>query len=495
MQKSVDVVVDQKFVNVVVDQIISVVEKGLTGLTKNGQEIDIERGTAALATFSSYHQIVKTISRNKKVGRTFSQSYMEKVVASLLLDVAKNAEKDNLSEIATSQVATLVKNLMSFDKKYQIYLPIDGLVLSPELGKVQFGDATLIQIDPDRFSELQLLLTGEDRIYIEDKKKQLNELKEIRDRLEKQVIKALKSGDEKCESHYKKKKLDIENEIKPIELSLKTSQDKVSRRQMPIEGLKDTLCAIYHFSAESSKAIEYAEQEHQKVLSLLRYAISSAQMREIEGKDRLREAVLSYQIALAVASDATDFQIVGSKTGTRHPFEITNNHVSLMRAGGIFEMAETFSGSHGPMNEIESMVERCINWFSLSQEQPDKVTEFLSLVIILEILLTSGDKSASISTTIAEAAAILLADSEEERQKIRSEMRKIYDLRSKVVHGTSAPDQVDFHAHLVEVRNTVIRTITVIWKLMAAGKFQRNEKADLTRLISSIKFQGPSIQA
>jgi hypothetical protein len=430
------------------------------------------------------------------VERTFSQDYVEKAVASLLLDVAKNAEKDNLKEIAACQVAILVEDLMSFYKKYQIYLPIDGLVLSAELGDVELGDATLIQMDTNRFGELQhLLLTEEDRLHIEDTKTKLKDRKEIRDRFEEQVIKALKSGDEKSESYYKKKKLDIENEIKPIKQSLKTYQENLSRRQMPIEGLKDTLCARYYFSAESSKAIEYAEREHQNVLSLLRYAISTAQFPEIGEKDRLREVVRSYQIALAVACDATDFQIVGSKTGIHHPFVVTGEHFGLMREGGIFEMAETFSGSHGPTNEIESMIQRCINWFSLSQEQPDKVTEFLSLVIILEILLTSGDKTASISTTIAEAAAIMLADSEETRQEIRAKMRAIYDLRSKVVHGASAPGQLELDGPLVDLRNAVIGAITVIWKLKAAGRFQNNTKEDLTRLINSIKFRGPSIKA
>jgi len=273
------------------------------------------------------------------------------------------------------------------------------------------------------------------------------------------------------------------------------SLEHLSRRQIPIEGLKGTLCARYYFSAESFKAIEYAEREHLKVLSLLRYAISTAQMPEIEEKRRLREALRSHQIALAVACDASDIQIVGSKTGTRHPFEVTDEHVSLMRKAGIFEMAEIFSGSHGSTNEIESMIQRCINWFSLSQEQPDKVTEFLSLVIILEILLTSDDKTVSISTTIAEAVAIMLGDSEEKRQEIRSKMRAIYELRSKVVHGTSTPDQVDFNEYLVDLRDTVIRAVTVIWKLKAAGRFEGNTRADLTRLINSIKFQGPSIQA
>jgi hypothetical protein len=206
VQKSANVVVDQKFVDFVVDRVISAVEEGLMRLTLNGAIVDREKGLAVLADIPSHHQIVKTVLRNKKVERTFSQDYVEKAVASLLLDVAKNAEKDNLKEIAACQVAILVEDLMSFYKKYQIYLPIDGLVLSAELGDVELGDATLIQMDTNRFGELQhLLLTEEDRLHIEDTKTKLKDRKEIRDRFEEQVIKALKSGDEKSESYYKKK--------------------------------------------------------------------------------------------------------------------------------------------------------------------------------------------------------------------------------------------------------------------------------------------------
>ena len=195
---------------------------------------------------------------------------------------------------------------------------------------------------------------------------------------------------------------------------------------------------------------------------------------------------------LAITSDGSHFEIVKSGVVTYQPFIVTKECVSLFEEAGIFDLARLLSRAQGSLTEIEELLKRCIRWFSLSQMQADPKSEFLSLVIILEVLLTPSDRGAPISATIADGAAILIADSEGDRKEIRRITKEIYNTRSDIVHG-SLTSSVEIDTHLADLRNIIFKLIPVVLELDMRGKLKNNTKSDLMELINSAKFQGPSV--
>ena len=197
------------------------------------------------------------------------------------------------------------------------------------------------------------------------------------------------------------------------------------------------------------------------------------------------------RITLAVASDGSDFKAMTSYAARYPLFEITQEHVDILEEVGIFEMARLLSQQLRKPTEIEDLLKRCIGWFSLSQTQKDKSSEFLSLVIILEVLITK--KGAPISAQIADGTAILLADSEADRREIRKITQDIYEIRSSVAHGDLVPGNKDFDTSLDNLRNIVIKLIMTVWELKIRHKLKNETKGDLKDLLDSVKFQGPSV--
>jgi hypothetical protein len=486
----------KQLVGKIAELVTNLLEAQFERLKRDEEFFNGENALLVLKTIPAFGDLVQAIAQIGLVNKTFSEEYIEEAAGLMLIDITARSNQDDLKETIPVCVSNFVRDLMSFDRDYEVYIPLDGLTLSPEIQELQLGDAILVQMDADRFYDLQnKLQTEQERGSIEDLQRRISELEALRNGFEEQLIKALKSGDEKLIANCRVKKKEVDNKLTPSKESLREFFDHISRLKISTESLKDALCLKYRFSAESNKAIDYAEQEQSKILPLLRYAISSAQIQDKRiSLNRQGDSIRGHHTILSIATDKSDFQVVGSKKGTHHPFEITKEHVANMRDLGIFDMAAMVSRSYGKLNEIEDMVKRSINWFSLSQTQPDKGTEFLSLVIILEILLTASDKTVPVSSTVAEGVAILLADSEEQREKFKRRMREIYNLRSAVVHG-SALTEADLDEYLVDLRDIVVKSITMIWKLKAAGKFKENKKTDLTGLINSVKFNGPSIAA
>lgn len=73
----------------------------------------------------------------------------------------------------------------------------------------------------------------------------------------------------------------------------------------------------------------------------------------------------------------------------------------------------------------------------LSYEIPDKKLCFLSLMIGLEILLNPSDHE--LQYRVSRNAAVLLGKNEEGSRRIFDDIKKLYNLRSKIVHGDETP--------------------------------------------------------
>lgn len=86
-------------------------------------------------------------------------------------------------------------------------------------------------------------------------------------------------------------------------------------------------------------------------------------------------------------------------------------------------------------NISANRVLRSIAFYKLAVETYYTAVRFLNYNIAMECIFTTSDKK--IKEQLSERVALFLTDSNSEREKIKGKVRKIYKLRSEIVHGDS----------------------------------------------------------
>jgi hypothetical protein len=139
------------------------------------------------------------------------------------------------------------------------------------------------------------------------------------------------------------------------------------------------------------------------------------------------------------------------RVGPLFPFELGRKKIAVMRRHGLKNLDRILRNT--TRTELEQALITSINWFgealdtmaatertrSKNKTEPPRVQLrlgdcLLKLVMAMESLLVSGGEE-PISNTLAERTAFLLAREYENRCKLKTFVRDMYDLRSKVVHG------------------------------------------------------------
>lgn len=190
------------------------------------------------------------------------------------------------------------------------------------------------------------------------------------------------------------------------------------------------VCAEARVTAEPERARELALAETERGLAILRYALVSFLPPSyrvqigIEGTVGTERPVIP-----TLAGDGLSF---GLSVPVAEPVEISQDYLDRIRAAGADTLSDIVR-KDAP-TEFEQALLRAVEWLSDAGVQRRTENQLLSLTTCLEALLTprGGDP---ISNAIAEAAAILLADSVAERKDVKRRAKRLYGLRSAVSHG------------------------------------------------------------
>jgi len=267
----------------------------------------------------------------------------------------------------------------------------------------------------------------------------------------------------------------------PPEIRFKFLRDRT-------ETLKNTVCAIYHITAESDRAIEIAEEQTQEVLDLLSYFISFMHTRDYSGAVRLQgEMASGHRTTLLLTADTDRLYQANQRTGPYMPIVFTTEDIEEMKKLGIFDVSAIIE--RGRRTNFEKTVLAGIRWFAASQRQDTPEIEFVNLATCLENCLTPDDGVSSISASIAEGCAILLADDSEKRLQLRGDVLKIYRIRSKIVHsGKSITREPDISS-LEHLRRIAQRLLLVLIK-EHLGHFET--KQDLLTWLTQQKLASKS---
>jgi len=112
------------------------------------------------------------------------------------------------------------------------------------------------------------------------------------------------------------------------------------------------------------------------------------------------------------------------------------------------------------LSELEDTLLTCIRWFALGDRLLEKDIGFVSYMTVLEALFNVGVKDRSVTDKISEGVAFILSKDKGKRKEIKKDIKKLYAIRSKVIHGGSTISEED---ELFLARdyagNSIIRTL------------------------------------
>ncbi|MGA2299228.1 MAG: hypothetical protein ABSG77_00885 [Candidatus Acidiferrum sp.] len=111
-------------------------------------------------------------------------------------------------------------------------------------------------------------------------------------------------------------------------------------------------------------------------------------------------------------------------------------------------------------NQFEVHVVRCAEWTAQAMSDPNAASAFVKAAIALEVLFSANEKGVitpSIMAQIAESCAFLLGDSAASATEVEREVKRLYGIRSAVVHsGKDSVANSDLNALIRICRDVVI---------------------------------------
>jgi hypothetical protein len=110
-------------------------------------------------------------------------------------------------------------------------------------------------------------------------------------------------------------------------------------------------------------------------------------------------------------------------------------------------------------NSLERHVVRCAEWTAQAMSDPNAASAFVKAATALEVLFSANEKGVitpSIMAQIAESCAFLLAGTPAEAQELERQVKRLYGVRSAVVHsGQDSVAKSDLNG-LIHICRTII---------------------------------------
>jgi hypothetical protein len=326
-----------------------------------------------------FEEIVQIILKQQDWNEKFSEKYIETGVQSL---IAK-ALRDGTLQTIPIHLSDFESSLNQYNKKQTVYVPIHGILMS--IPSLTIGNINLKLIGNIEFTQLL-------------------------ERIE-NIVHSLKATQEEREAFLNMERLMLEKNI------------------------RGHVCAEFTVIAEPTRAQERAEEEARRVLDLLRYSIHFLYSDSFQVYVGLQgEVIYTPRVVPVISADGRSFSIQQSISGSLHPFEINQPNIDRMDKIGVFKLSKLLTKKDRALTDFERTILRSVHWFASAQVQQEPENKFVNLITCLESFLTPRDGN-PIGTAIAEAVAILLADTVDKRKRLKKKMLELYRLRSAVSHG------------------------------------------------------------
>jgi hypothetical protein len=143
------------------------------------------------------------------------------------------------------------------------------------------------------------------------------------------------------------------------------------------------------------------------------------------------------------------------------------------------------------LNKFEKRVLLAIEWVGQSIADPLPQSAFIKSAIALEIVFTYSEKtiiSPSILSQISESAALILGDDVQDRLEIESKVKKLYGLRSAIVHSGNKDISTADYQSMLHISRSVIARLTTSEVLKSINSIEK-----LYELLKRTKYSGEEI--
>lgn len=351
--------------------------------------IEIDRNgvlvTLAGRTLEEYQKILDKLLQEKDVKEKFSEKSLENMLREVISKIFSLGDTDQTHFFLKNEF----EKMQSKCKRQIVYIPIDGIFMyEQEVESIRIGNILIEKINEEKFRDIvqvtrDITLSMSNSFYSsEDLRQMAQENEEVIERI-----------------------------------------------------LLNSVCARYSVIAEPNRAVELAKEETKRSLDILRFSIPILYRRkdniriEIEG-----EAGNGRCRCLIISEDLRFFSKVFSSS--RQTFNINREYLDALEKIGIFKLSKLFQEKDP--TDLERNLIVALGWLSQSQNQVELNSELLYLTICLEVFF-SPERGERISEFVSEGIAFMLGDSFEKRKELKKKSKYLYELRSKVVHGSRKP--------------------------------------------------------
>ena len=201
------------------------------------------------------------------------------------------------------------------------------------------------------------------------------------------------------------------------------------------------------------KAIEISDSYFERFELFLRYIIGNLD-------SKFEVGVLTYQgwrnRKAYVFSSNGGISSSTKRHGSYETIPIDNEYFNNNEFGNSY--AWSLACSKG-LNAFQKRLVLAIEWIGQAMADTSYQSGFIKAAISLEIIFSYSEKSIvtpSIMNQISESIALILGNTADERIKIEGEVKKLYSIRSAIVHsGNKDINQSDFYKMLYLSRDVI----------------------------------------
>ncbi|GIC75347.1 HEPN domain-containing protein [Moritella sp. F3] len=207
---------------------------------------------------------------------------------------------------------------------------------------------------------------------------------------------------------------------------------------------------------DRDRAKEIADEAFQKFTLFLRYIIGTSNRKFEVGilhfsGSKVRKAYIS-------SSDG-QLNVESSRYGYVEPIPLDNNYFSNSEVGydKVWQLIDK------RQSKLEQRLATAIEWLGRSLQEDAIQAAFIEASIALESIFTYSEKSIvspSILSQISESTALLLGSDLSSRLEIEKHIKKLYSIRSGIVHAGSKDVSEESYAIFVSyIRNVITKLL------------------------------------
>jgi hypothetical protein len=337
----------------------------------------------------------------------WSEKYTEKIVDDKVTELLVIAKNDSSDVVLSEKLQEMVEAFDAINTEVVVYIPVAGMFVNNaiELGGVLF------QKNSPEYS------------------------KNIKDALERNI---------RATAHTPEELVGI---LEKIDVILKRI-------------LKFPVIAEFKFVATDERAQELGITKLRRILDVINVSIPLIYNENMKVQVGLGDEVIFSTLETLTISEQSG-NINQQRLGPYQLFSLDQEIILKMKSYGFIE-AINFEQDYKNLTGIQKAYLQGLYWLANAQNQIEPENKVLSLITCLETFFSpSKDSGLPISNTISESIALLVFSDLEQRKNLRSQIKELYNLRSRITHGSQIQVSVEDIGNL---RNIAYWTVKYIFE-------------------------------